>query len=116
MQIFRKQKCADMEISINTDLIITNTIVHKLRNILHIFVNNNKQVTNKMVKNSCFNLFFLILCEPPVYPCPGFIPKHYSKTEEKNYLDFVTWLNEKQSSLTLNGASASKSDHFKSMY
>lgn len=51
-------------------------------------MNNNKQVTNKIVKNSCFNLCFLILCEPPEYPCPGFHPKHYSKTEENNYLDF----------------------------
>lgn len=88
MQIFRKQKYADMEMSINTDPIITNIICHKLWNIWHFFMNNNKQVTNKIVKNSCFNLCFLILCEPPKYPCPGFNPKHYSKTEENNYLDF----------------------------
>lgn len=58
MEIFRKQKYADMEMSINTDPIIKNSIFHKLWNTLHIFVNNNKQVTNKMVQNSCFNLFF----------------------------------------------------------
>lgn len=77
--------------SISTDPIIMNTVFQKLWTIQQIFI-NNKQVTNKMVNNSCFNLCFLILCEPPMYPRPGFIPKYYSKTEKKNYSYVTNWL------------------------
>lgn len=43
--------------SISTDPIITNTVFHKLWNTLHIIFNNNKQVTNKMVKKKKKKLF-----------------------------------------------------------